>query len=315
MADIIFTSHEMSTTLRTAKAVARTSSPVLIEGESGTGKELIARLIHEWSDRRDAPFVAINCGAIPEALFESEVFGYRAGAFTGAVRDKPGIFEAANGGTLFLDEVGDLHRSLQAKCLRVLQEQEFRRVGDVRLQRLDVRLLSATNKDLEREMKRDRFREDLFFRIGVLRVRIEPLRNRTDDIPLLCRHFAEKYARDLGRPAPVLDKDLLDLLAQYQWPGNVRELENEIHRLVALASDHQPIGSDRLSARILEAVRAPGAAGRGRLKSRLVSYERQIIKEALERYGWNKTRVARHLGLTRQGLHRKLRRYGIDRGE
>lgn len=314
--EIVYVSDTMARAIRTSKQIARTSAPVLVEGESGTGKELVARVIHDSSRRSSRPFVPVNCGAIPEALFESEFFGYRAGAFTGAVRDKPGIFEIANGGTAFLDEIGDLPLSMQAKILRALQEREVRRVGDTRPTRVDIRVIAATNKDLEKEMQAGRFREDLFFRITVLRLRLAPLRKRRDDIPVLAIHFARKYARRMGKEEPRFSRNVWDLFARYPWPGNVRELENEIHRIVALASDGRPIGRDHLSGRIaeyLEYDESPGCDGR--LKERLAFYEKQIIMETLDRYDWNKTRAARHLGLTRQGLHRKLNRLSITRDE
>jgi transcriptional regulator with PAS, ATPase and Fis domain len=313
--DIVFASASMDACIRTARGIASTTSPVLIEGESGTGKELIARLIHQVSDRVERPFVPVNCGAIPETLFESEIFGHRAGAFTGALRDKKGIFEAANGGTLFLDEIGDLPLSLQAKCLRVLQENELRRVGDTKISRINIRLISATNRDLEREMKARRFREDLFFRISVLRIYIEPLRRRREDIPVLSRYLVEKHARRLRKKVPAISDDVLTAFNEYYWPGNVRELENEIHRMVALSSDGQSLTRHQISPRITGCIGSRHEEDCGPLRTKLACYERQIIKEALNRYGWNKTRTARHLGLTRQGLHRKLQRLRIQRYE
>jgi transcriptional regulator with PAS, ATPase and Fis domain len=316
MPEIVYVSDVMARAIYTSKQIARTSAPVLIEGESGTGKELIARVIHGSSRRSSGAFVPVNCGAIPEALFESEFFGYRAGAFTGALRDKPGIFEIANGGTAFLDEIGDLPLSMQAKILRALQEREVRRVGDTRPNRIDIRVIAATNKDLEKEMQAGRFREDLFFRITVLRIRLAPLRRRREDIPVLANHFAGKYARSMDKQVPRFSREVWELFARYPWPGNVRELENEIHRIVALASDGRQIRCDHLSGRIaehLEYDRSPGDDGR--LKERLAFYEKQIIMEALDRYDWNKTRAARHLGLSRQGLHRKLNRLSITRNE
>ncbi len=316
MPNIVYVSREMDKAVQTSKRIADTSAPVLIEGESGTGKELIARLIHEHSRRAAGPFVPVNCGAIPETLFESEFFGYRAGAFTGAVKDKSGILETADGGTAFLDEIGDLSVSMQAKILRVLQEKEVRRVGDTRLSRIDIRVIAATNKDLEREMGAGRFREDLFFRIGVLRIHLTPLRRRRSDIPVLADHFAVKYARRIGRDVPRLSDEVLDIFKRYSWPGNVRELENEIHRMVALADDGRPVDRGLVSGRILEHL--PGDSSEdqdGHLRERLAGLERQIIMEALELYGWNKTRTARHLGLTRQGLHRKLHRLCITKDE
>jgi transcriptional regulator with PAS, ATPase and Fis domain len=306
----------MEKVVRTSKRIASTSAPVLIEGESGTGKELVARLIHRQSRRAAGPFVPVNCGAIPDTLFESEFFGYRAGAFTGAAKDKPGIFEASDAGTAFLDEIGDLSMSAQSKILRVLQEREVRRVGDTGANSIDIRVIAATNKDLEREMAAGRFREDLFFRIGVLRIRLSPLRKRPEDIPVLVDHFAAKYAGSLGRDVPHLNEEVFDIFRRYPWPGNVRELENEVHRIVALADDGRPVGRRLVSPRILGQLRGDGAGDRdGYLKERLADFEKQIIMEALDLYDWNKTRAARHLGLTRQGLHRKLHRLSITRDE
>jgi transcriptional regulator with PAS, ATPase and Fis domain len=314
MPDIVYVSGQMAAAIRTSKQIAPTSAPILIEGESGTGKELIARLIHRSSRRSSGSFVAVNCGAVPETLFESEFFGHRAGAFTGALRDKPGIFEAAHGGTAFLDEIGDLSLSMQAKILRVLQENEIRRVGDARTSRVDIRVVAATNKDLEYEMRHGRFREDLFFRIGVLRVQLTPLRKRRDDIPVLARHFACKYAHRIGKQVPRFSEKVLDLFDRYPWPGNVRELENEIHRIVALAGDGRPVECRQVSCRIVEHLECVDSVDSdGRLKDRLAVYEKQIIKETLDLYDWNKTRAARHLGLTRQGLHRKLSKLSITK--
>jgi transcriptional regulator with PAS, ATPase and Fis domain len=310
--EAIFASREMALAIATARMVAPSSSPVLVEGESGTGKEVIARLVHAASPRSRKPFVAINCGAIPEALFESELFGHMAGSFTGAVRDKPGIFEIASGGVLFLDEIGDLALGLQAKLLRVLQENELRRVGDTRTSRVDVRIISATNRDLEEEMKHRRFREDLFFRVSVLKITIAPLRERREDIPLLARHFAAKYARLQGRRPPEISSEVMRLFASYAWPGNVRELENEIQRLIAFSSDGEITGR-HVSRRIKDLSLQEGARSPASLKQRLAVLERELIREALETYAWNKSRTARHLGLTRQGLHRKVRRFGIER--
>ena len=310
---IIFASKEMALVLRAAETVAATTSPVLIEGESGTGKELVARVIHAGGPRRANPFVPVNCGAIPETLFESEIFGHVAGSFTGATRDKPGILEAADGGTLFLDEIGDLPLHLQAKLLRVLQENEFRRVGDTRTSTADVRVVSATNRDLEQEMKLGRFREDLFFRISVLRISVEPLRRRPTDIEPLVDHFATKYAALMGKTKPRIGRDVLAYLEAYSWPGNVRELENEIQRLIAFSAGGN-IEVNQLSKRIVaygpSSCEAPSP---GTLRERVAGFERELIRETLELYSWNKTETARHLGLTRQGLHRKVRKLGIRR--
>jgi transcriptional regulator with PAS, ATPase and Fis domain len=310
--EAVFASPEMDLAIQTARMIGPSSSPVLIEGESGTGKELIARIVYAASPRREKPFVAVNCGAIPEALFESELFGHTAGAFTGALRDKPGIFETANGGVLFLDEIGDLALALQAKLLRVLQENELRRVGDTRTSRIDVRVISATNRDLEAEMKHRRFREDLFFRISVLKIYVEPLRRRREDIPVLARHFALKYARLHGMKPPDISAGVLRLLGAYSWPGNVRELENEVQRLIAFCPDGK-ITEFAVSKRIRDRLQDDARQPSGNLKERMASLERELIREALETYAWNKSRTARHLGLTRQGLHRKVRRFGIVR--
>jgi len=314
--DLVYASEQMRFAVETARQVAYAPVPVLIEGESGTGKELIARLIHSASPRSDGPFVPVNCGAIPPSLFESELFGHQAGAFTGARRTRPGLFEAASGGTLFLDEIGELSTAMQAKLLRVLQEGKVRRVGDDRLREVDARVLAATNKELEIEMRANRFREDLFFRISVVRILLEPLRTRKDDILALMRHFARKHAGLLDKREPVFASDIIALFKQYAWPGNVRELENEVQKLVVMATDGEPLGVSGVSRRIREGARRSQAAENGgALRQRVACFERDVIKETLERYGWNKTRAAEYLGITRQGLHRKLRKLRIARDE
>ncbi len=314
--DLVYASEHMRLAVETAKQVAYARVPVLIEGESGTGKELVARLIHSSSPRRDGPFVALNCGAIPPALFESEIFGHAAGAFTGARRSRPGLFETAAGGTLFLDEISELRPSMQAKLLRVLQEGKVRRVGEDHARAFDVRVVGATNKELEAEMRAGRFREDLFFRISVVRIFLEPLRARRDDIPALTSHFARKHAALLGKHEPVFSEETMEIFMRYAWPGNVRELENEVQKLVVLATDGRPIGTSRVSRRIRDGarVRAIVETG-GALRERVARFEREVIKETLERYGWNKTRAAKYLGITRQGLHRKMRKLRLGRAE
>jgi two-component system response regulator HupR/HoxA len=283
--DLVYASDQMRFAVETAKQVAYAPVPVLIEGESGTGKELIARLIHRSSPRSGGPFVPVNCGAIPPTLFESELFGHKAGSFTGARRNRPGLFEVASGGTLFLDEIGELSPAVQAKLLRALQEG-----------------------------RASRFREDLFFRISVVRIFLEPLRTRRDDIPALMRHFIRKHAALLHKHEPAFTDDIVALFKQYPWPGNVRELENEVQKLVVLASDGRPLGVSMVSRRIRDGARGNPACRDGRaLREKVASFERGVIKETLERYGWNKTRAAEYLGMTRQGLHRKLRRLRISR--
>ena len=222
--------------------------PVLIQGESGTGKELIARALHFNSKRKDHPFVSENCSAIPETLLESEFFGYEKGAFTGADQDKPGLFEIANGGTLFLDEISEMNLDMQAKLLRVLQEGEIRRVGGKKTIRVDVRLISACNRDLAEEVRKKRFRSDLFYRINVITIELPPLRERKEDIPLLVEHFLQRGAKKIGRKKRISPR-ALEYLMEYDWPGNVRELENEIERAMVLAED--VITPDVLSPSIL----------------------------------------------------------------
>ncbi|HSJ09345.1 MAG TPA: sigma-54 dependent transcriptional regulator, partial [Longimicrobiales bacterium] len=242
--EIIAKSPAMTRALEIAAKVARHPSPVLITGESGTGKELVARLIHGESDRADSPFVPVNCGAIPENLLESELFGYVRGAFTGADREKPGLFEVASGGTLFLDEIGDTPHTLQVKLLRVLQEGEIRRLGDTRSRSVDVRLVTATNKDLEEEIRAGNFRRDLYYRIAVVPIHLVPLRQRRDEIPLLVRHFVDQYNRKLRLDIRGIDADAMRLLLAYAWPGNVRELENTIERGMVLCEGAQLTASD-----------------------------------------------------------------------
>ncbi|MGH7506916.1 MAG: sigma-54-dependent transcriptional regulator, partial [Longimicrobiales bacterium] len=233
--EIIVKSPAMTRALEVAAKVARHPSAVLITGESGTGKELVARLIHGESDHHDGAFVPVNCGAIPENLLESELFGYVKGAFTGADRDKPGLFEAASGGTLFLDEIGEMPAALQVKLLRVLQEDEVRRLGDTKPREIDVRLVSATNKNLDDEIRENRFRNDLYYRIAVVPIHLVPLRQRKDEIPLLVRHFVEQNNHRLRLQISGVDADAMRLLLAYPWPGNVRELENTIERAMVLA--------------------------------------------------------------------------------
>ena len=310
----MYASDQMRFAVETAKQVAYAHVPVLIEGESGTGKELIARLIHSSSPWSEGPFVPVNCGAIPPALFESELFGHIAGAFTGARRTRPGLFEVASEGTLFLDEITELTPAMQAKLLRVLQEGRVRRVGDNRSRDTHARVIAATNRELESEIKSRRFREDLFFRLSVIRIFLEPLRTRREDIPALMMHFARKHCALLRKHKPAFADDLVAVFKKYAWPGNVRELENEVQRLVVLASDGKPLGPSKVSRRIREAARSSLTGNTEcALKERVASFEREVIGETLEKYGWNKTRAAEYLGITRQGLHRKLRKLRISR--
>ncbi|MGQ0560268.1 MAG: sigma-54-dependent transcriptional regulator [Gemmatimonadota bacterium] len=312
---IVAKSPAMTNALGVAAKVARHPSPVLITGESGTGKELVARLIHDESDRARGAFVPVNCGAIPENLLESELFGYVKGAFTGADREKPGLFEAASGGTLLLDEIGDMPGTLQVKLLRVLQESEIRRLGDTRTRAVDVRVVAATNKDLEEEVRLGNFRRDLFYRIAVVPIHLVPLRQRRDEIPLLVHYFIDQYNRKLKLDVKGIDPDAMRLLLEYPWPGNVRELENAIERALVLA-DGLRLGPADLPAHIAHPVGALDnpelADDELSVKKHTAVLEKRLIKQALERTGGNKTRAADLLELSSRALLYKIREYGLD---
>jgi transcriptional regulator with PAS, ATPase and Fis domain len=286
-------------------------APVLIAGESGTGKELVARAIHAAGGGRRGRFVAVNCGAIPDPLLESELFGHARGAFTGAWRDRAGLVEEADGGSFFLDEVGDLSPPLQAKLLRVLQEKEIRRVGENRSRPVAVRFLSATHKTLEAEVAAGAFREDLFYRIRIITVEVPPLRERREDIPLLAEHFVERYAREMGRGRAVLSPAAVERLAAYAWPGNVRELQNEIQRCLVFLGEGAVIEDACLSPRLRPEGELP-ARGALLLAEARAEFERRFVRQALRRSDFNKTRAAAEMGLTRQGLFKLLKRHGIE---
>ena len=297
--------------------IAATKTNVLIAGESGTGKEVVARGIHRASERRDAPFVALNCGAIPENLLESELFGHVKGSFTGAVQNKAGLFEVAQSGTVFLDEIADLGLLLQVKLLRVIQERVFRRVGGTTDVRFDARIVAATNRNLADEVAAGRFREDLYYRLNVIEIPLPPLRERRDDIPLLVEHFIEKYGRELGKPVDGLDGDALARLQEHGFPGNVRELENVIERAVALCRGSR-IGLDLLPPALIERRSAPrGAPVRGNganLDELVSSYERGLLLEALQQSGGVKKRAAQRLGISFRSFRYRLEKLGIDSG-
>ena len=293
--------------------VRDTRVPVLINGETGTGKELVARALHYTSQRRDKLFVAQNCSALPENLLESELFGHVRGAFTGADRDKKGLFELADGGTMFLDEVGEMPLSLQAKLLRVLQEGEIWPVGAGRARQVDVRIVSATHRDLEKMVRTGAFRQDLFYRLHVFPLHMPSLRERRDDVPILARHFLERYSRELGRSVAGFTPECLERLAAYEWPGNVRELQNEIQRVLIFRSDGDLVQVEDLSPRILGESRLvdDGEVPRGSLKDMMDALERVLLARTLREHGNNKTRAAETLGITREGLHKKLARFGM----
>ncbi|MGB9893317.1 MAG: sigma-54 interaction domain-containing protein [Candidatus Saccharicenans sp.] len=287
-------------------------SPVLITGESGTGKELVARLIHYRGCRSRGQFVAVNCSAIPDNLLESELFGHARGAFTGALRDKPGLVEEASGGTFFLDEIGDLSLPLQAKILRVLQEKEIRRIGENRSRRVDVRFISATNRNLENEVAAGRFRQDLYFRLRIISIDIPPLRRRPEDVLVLVNHFLDKYSHELGRTRAFFSPRALELILKYDWPGNVRELQNEIQRCLVLAGNKQVIEEELLSDEIKSAKDKP-LPDRWDYSKAKAEFERKFLGEALRHFNYHRARTAAAIGLTRQGLFRLIKKYGLDR--
>jgi two-component system response regulator HupR/HoxA len=289
--------------------VAPSRTSVLIEGETGTGKELVARAIHAASPRRDRLFVALNCAALSEGILESELFGHRRGAFTGAVADRKGLFEVADGGTLFLDEISETTPELQAKLLRVLQDGEIRQVGDNQPRKVDVRVVAATNRRLEEEVKAGKFREDLYYRLRVFPIRIPPLRERLDDVPALARHLVRRAATQIGKHVEDPTPEALALLARYPFPGNVRELANEIERAVLMTEAGEPVGEEALSEHIQEAT-LDGAAP-GALRRRTEDVEREEIQAAIQRSGGNKTRAAEALGITYRGLLKKMKRLGM----
>ncbi|HEX7966376.1 MAG TPA: sigma-54 dependent transcriptional regulator [Gammaproteobacteria bacterium] len=295
--------------------VSRSQAPVHISGESGTGKELVARLIHENGARADAPFVAVNCGAIPSELMESEFFGYKKGSFTGAIADKDGLFQAAQGGTLFLDEVAELPLPMQVKLLRVIQEKAIRAVGAPRETPIDVRILSATHRHLGELVRTGRFREDLFYRINVIELRVPPLRERVEDIPLLAQHILARLASDLGRKSVRLAPDAVELLAGYPFPGNVRELENILERAMTLAEGAVIHAADiQLHAPTAEPVSEGETAGGGAqpLGKHLGDVEKEAIRKALEQTRYNKTAAAKLLGMSFRQLRYRIKKLGLE---
>jgi transcriptional regulator with GAF, ATPase, and Fis domain len=293
------------------KRIANTDSTVLVLGESGTGKELVAKALHFNGPRREKPFIAVNCAAIPESLLESELFGHIKGAFTGAIRDKIGKFEAANLGTVFLDEIGTMPMHLQTKLLRVLQEQEVERVGSTRPIKIDVRVISATNINLEEEVKRGNFREDLYYRLNVIPITIPPLRERNEDILPLIKHFIEKICLEMKRPIMSISKEAIETLELYNWPGNVRELENAVERMVAL-TDGNLISFQDIPNNIREQVMTRVTERGVDMAKTINEIEKQMIIEALLLSKGVKAQAASMLKLNRTTLVEKMRRLGID---
>ena len=308
--------------------IARSQAPVYINGESGTGKEVVARMIHEQGPRGDQPFVAVNCGAIPSELMESEFFGHRKGSFTGAVSDKTGLFQAAHGGTLFLDEVADLPLHMQVKLLRAIQEKKIRPVGTQQEESVDIRILSATHRDLAHEVQEERFRQDLFYRINVIELKVPPLKDRDADILLLAEHFLNKLSDECDTPPPVLSQEAKQALLNYSYPGNVRELENILERAFTLCED-DTIAPDDLylndSAGNPEQEDTEEALQTGTLKTPPVGFdsledylegiEKQAILQALETTRWNRTAAAKQLGITFRALRYRLKKLNLDNPE
>jgi DNA-binding NtrC family response regulator len=307
---LIGSSQALEKTLRQARAVANTCATVLIIGENGTGKEMLACAIHEESQRADGPFVAVSCAALPESLIESELFGHEKGAFTSATHSRKGRFELADGGTLFLDEIVELTPTVQVKLLRVLQERSFERVGGSKTLNVDIRLIAASNRDLETEVEGENFRRDLFYRLNVVPLVLPPLRERREDISGLAAHFAAKAAEKHGRATPQLDPALIDSLHEYEWPGNVRELENLMERLVLL-DRHPTLGLEFLPEKMLQVLPAPGVPSETTFEGAVTALKKRLIVDALEAEGGNKVAAAKRLGISRSYLHRLISEFGI----
>jgi len=315
--DIIGRDHQMRKILDVVESVADSRATVMLTGESGVGKTLVARTIHTQSPRKNNPFIEVSCGSLPESLLESELFGHAKGSFTGAVADKEGKFQVAHGGTIFLDEIGDAPLSMQIKLLRVIQDRVFERVGDNKTIQADVRLVVATNKNLEEEVKAGRFREDLFYRIKVVSIHIPPLRERLGDLRLLAEHFLKKYALENGKEIIGLSEDALRTMQTHNWPGNVRELENVIERAVILCRTNEIMPEDLpFSA---SAAPAPGAASKVAdpnvvlpLKEALEAPEKEILRRALESCNWSRARAAKTLDINRSTLFKKMKKFGLE---
>lgn len=314
--NIIGQSTAIATLKNQIKKVSRSHAPVFIHGESGSGKELVARAIHQLGPRSDKPFVAVNCGAIPSELMESEFFGHRKGAFTGATQSKGGFFQAANGGTLFLDEVADLPLSMQVKLLRAIQESVIRPVGSEFEEKVDVRILSASHKNLQQEVAQQHFREDLFYRLDVINLQVPPLRERQGDIPLLCEHIIQRLVRSLDYPATALSPDALSTLQDYNFPGNIRELENILQRAITLSDGNsievkdialKPQVNSEPTTQAMPTLQ-PGQS----LEEYLENIERNILKQTLEQCRWNKTAAAEQLGMSFRSMRYRLKKLNIE---
>jgi two-component system, NtrC family, response regulator HupR/HoxA len=318
--EIVGNAQAVRDVIRLLEKIVKSESTVLIHGESGTGKELIARAIHYHGPRAKKPFIVQNCSAFNDNLLESALFGHVRGAFTGAVKDQKGLFEVADGGTFFLDEIGDMSAALQVKLLRVLQEGTLTPVGGTKPIKVDVRIIAASHKDLQAMVARREFREDLYYRVNVLKITVPPLRERVADIPVLAEFFLRKHWKREGAPPRLADR-ALDQLVRYGWPGNIRELENEIERLIVLGGDGTEIGADLLSPRIRASEEAPppspiaGRALTGTLREVMEQVESEVILQGLIRTHWNKSQLAKELGISRSYLIQKCAYYGLERKE
>jgi len=307
---IIAKSKKMKELFRDIDIVSKSDSTILIEGESGTGKELVARAIHNLSRRKDNPFIPINCSAIPSELFENELFGHEKGSFTGAVSSEIGKIELADEGTLFLDEIGEMPQLIQAKLLRVLQEKEFFKIGGTKLLKMKCRVISATNKNLEKMVEEGKFREDLFYRINVVLLKIPPLRERKEDIPLLVEHFLEKFSFQNNKEIHQIDDLAMEKLLDYDFPGNVRELENAIERAVVMCTGDK-IKAEHLTAKILRAEKNDDFTIENSYPRNLFELEKRIILKTLNEENWNQTKTAQKLGISRKQLRTKMKNFGL----
>jgi DNA-binding NtrC family response regulator len=313
--NIVGKSAAMQRMFRLLEKVVDSDSTVLVTGENGTGKELIARALHYNGPRRDKPFVVQNCSALNDNLLESELFGHVRGAFTGAMKDKKGLFEVADKGTFFLDEVGDMSPAMQVKLLRVLQEGTFIPVGATSPRLVDVRVVAATNREVKEMVGKGEFREDLYYRLNVIHIKVPPLRERLDDLPLLCDHFLRKHAERGGKSEKRLASEVMARFYEYHWPGNIRELENEIERLVVLSGDRQEISADHLStgvAPFIEEKSFETFRQKGTMEAALLALERDMIEHGLIQTHWNKTKLARKLGISRTTLIKKIKEFGLS---
>ena len=317
---LVFASDSMAALCNLARKAASTDLPVLIQGETGTGKELMARAVHFFSLRKGFPFLAQNCGALPDELLQSELFGHKRGAYTGAVSDRLGLFPAADGGTVFLDEISDVSPAFQVSLLRFLQEGEVKPLGTHQTRRCNVRIIAASNQNLKELVEQKKFRRDLYYRLRGFELNIPPLRERVEDIEVLAEHAANKYAESLHKKVAGISADVLKRLRGYPFPGNVRELENEVRRMVALAGDGEFLSAELMSpefARLVPHEGPPATAALlqqpGTLKDKVEALEIQLVSQSLLAHRWNHSRAARELGLSRVGLANKIKRYGLDR--